>query len=68
MCVTLVFLPRLSKYFCKMKQLWPGVFLIIHHTGLENMFVSLQSCIVDVSFDCFHINSDYPISVLFYYF
>lgn len=57
MCVTLVLPLRLSKYFCRMEQLWPGVFLINHHTVLENTFVALQSCIVDVSFGCFLMHS-----------
>lgn len=47
-----------------MEQLWPGVFLINHHTVLENVFVVLWSCIVDVSFGCFLIHSDFPASGL----
>ena len=65
MCVTLVLLPRLSKYFCGMEQLWPGMFLINHRTVLENIFVALRSCIVDVPFGCFLIYSDFLTLVLF---
>lgn len=42
---TLVLLPRLSKYFCRMEQLWPGLFLINHYTVLGNIFVAFQSYI-----------------------
>lgn len=45
MSVSLVLLPRLSKYFCRMEQLWPGVFLINHCTELGNIFVAFQSYI-----------------------
>lgn len=50
-----------------MEQLWCGLFLISHHTVLENTFVAFRCCVVDVSFGCFLIHSDSPTSDLFIY-
>lgn len=50
MSVTLVLLPRLSKYFCRMEQLWPGVFLINHCTVLGNIVVAFQACMSPLVF------------------